>query len=47
MTCHKFQGSSAADVLVIVETYGMDPETKMRWCYTAATRASETLTVLR
>lgn len=47
MTVHKAQGSGWGDVLVVAETYGMDRETSMRWKYTAVTRSSERLTVLR
>jgi|SRR5215469_861029 len=47
LTVHKSQGSAWPDVLVIAETYGMDRNAAMRWKYTAVTRSSERLTVLK
>lgn len=47
MTCHKVQGSQFSDVLVVAERFGMDADTWCRWAYTATTRASKKLTVLR
>jgi ATP-dependent exoDNAse (exonuclease V) alpha subunit len=48
MTCHKAQGSSWPDVLVVSEVGGWcDVDTRTRWLYTAITRASDRLTVLR
>jgi exodeoxyribonuclease-5 len=41
ITCHKSQGSEWDHVLVLDESFGND---KARWQYTAATRASKTLT---
>lgn len=47
LTVHKFQGSQARDVLVVVERpYGVDDDTMRRWLYTAATRSSERLAFL-
>lgn len=46
MTCHKAQGSQAANVAVFMETWlldKLDDEERRRWVYTAATRASEKL----
>ncbi len=47
LTCHKFQGSSASDVLVLNDRPGnVSSDGFKRWLYTAVTRASERLTVL-
>ena len=45
-TVHKFQGSEAERVVVFEEWLG-DYESHKRWLYTAATRASEQLAVVR
>lgn len=46
-SCHKFQGSEADEVLVIAEPIGWMPrEDRKKWCYTAATRAKQKLTVV-
>lgn len=45
-TVHKFQGSEAERVVVFEEWLG-DYESHKRWLYTAATRASEQLVVVR
>jgi exodeoxyribonuclease-5 len=47
MTCHKVQGSGFSDVVVLAETYGMPLDTAQRWKYTAVTRASERVVILR
>lgn len=48
MTVHKMQGSAVDDLVVCAERPGpVDDESWKRWCYTAATRASKKLTVLR
>jgi exodeoxyribonuclease-5 len=49
LTCHKMQGSQAADVAVVLEPglYRMGREERTRWTYTAVTRAAERLTVIR
>jgi exodeoxyribonuclease-5 len=50
LTCHKMQGSQAADVGVVLEPSMyrvMSREDRTRWMYTAATRAERTLTVFR
>lgn len=47
ITCHKAQGSSWPKVLVIEETFPFDKTEHARWLYTAATRASEKLVLLR
>lgn len=46
LTCHKSQGSQWPDVVVIDEAWGSTQE-KRRWAYTAITRASERVTVVR
>lgn len=46
LTCHKSQGSQWPDVVVIDEAWGSVQE-KRRWAYTAITRASERVTVVR
>lgn len=45
-TVHKFQGSEAERVVVFEEWLG-DHESHKRWLYTAATRASEQLVIVR
>lgn len=48
MTVHKMQGSQFDDLLVCAERPGpVDNESWRRWLYTACTRASKKLTVLR
>jgi exodeoxyribonuclease-5 len=49
ITAHKAQGSEWRNVMVIDDGFGMwrdGPEVRKRWLYTAATRASEKLTVI-
>lgn len=48
MTVHKMQGSSVEDLVVCVERPGpVGDEDWRRWLYTAITRASDRLTILR
>lgn len=47
LTCHKFQGSEAGKVVVFEELFGDDEEMHRRWKYTAYTRASEKLIVVK
>ena len=47
VTCHKAQGSEWDKVLVIEEKFPFDKTEHARWLYTAATRASEKLVLLR
>lgn len=47
VTCHKAQGSEWDKVLVIEETFPFDKTEHARWLYTACTRASEKLVLLR
>jgi exodeoxyribonuclease-5 len=48
MTVHKMQGSSVSDLVVCVERPGpVDDESWRRWLYTAVTRSSNRLSVLR
>ena len=47
ITCHKAQGSEWEKVLVIEETFPFDKTEHARWLYTAATRASSRLVLLR
>ena len=47
VTCHKAQGSEWDKVLVIEETFPFDKTEHARWLYTAATRASEKLVLVR
>lgn len=46
-TCHKLQGSSAPKVLIYEENFPFDKEEHKRWLYTAITRASEKVVVLK
>lgn len=46
ITCHKSQGSEWGKVLVVEEGFPWEKEEKKRWLYTAATRASEKLTLV-
>ena len=47
ITCHKSQGSQWDKVLVIEEKFPFDKVEHARWLYTAATRASEKLVIVR
>ena len=47
ITCHKAQGSEYPKVLVLEEGFPYNKEEHARWLYTAATRASEKLIILR
>lgn len=47
ITCHKAQGSEYNKVLVLEEGFPYNKEEHARWLYTAATRASEKLIILR
>ena len=47
ITCHKSQGSEWNKVLVLEETYPWDREQHTRWLYTACTRASQKLVLIR
>lgn len=47
LTCHAAQGSEWEKVLVLEENFPFDREEHKRWLYTAATRASEKLVLLR
>lgn len=47
ITCHKAQGSEWDKVLVIEENFPFAVEEHSRWLYTAVTRASEKLVVIR
>jgi exodeoxyribonuclease-5 len=47
MTCHKMQGSQTPEVGVVLEPGMRDREMRTRWIYTAITRASDKLTVIR
>lgn len=50
LTCHKMQGSQAAEVCVLVEPdmrYVMAADEHRRWLYTAVTRAEKRLCVVR
>lgn len=47
ITAHKAQGSEWDKVLVIEERFPFDKEEHARWLYTAATRASEKLVLIR
>ena len=47
VTAHKYQGSEAPKVLVFEELFGSDTEQHRRWRYTAITRASEKLMLIR
>lgn len=47
ITCHKSQGSEWDKVLVFEERFPFDAEEHKRWLYTAATRASEKLVIIR
>ena len=47
ITCHKSQGSEWDKVLVIEEKFPFEKEEHARWLYTACTRASEKLVLVR
>lgn len=47
ITCHKAQGSEWEKVLVYEENFPFDKEEHTRWLYTAATRASSKLILIR
>ena len=47
ITCHKAQGSEWDKVLVIEESFPFDRQEHAQWLYTACTRASEKLVLVR
>ena len=47
ITCHKAQGSEWDKVLVIEDTFPFDKKEHARWLYTACTRASSRLVLVR
>jgi hypothetical protein len=47
ITCHKAQGSEWDKVLVLEETFPFDKTEHARWLYTACTRASDKLVLVR
>ena len=47
ITCHKAQGSEWDKVLVLEESFPFSKEEHARWLYTACTRASEKLVLVR
>ena len=47
ITCHRAQGSEWDKVLVIEESFPFSKEEHARWLYTACTRASEKLVIIR
>ena len=47
ITCHKAQGSSWENVLVVEEKFPFDKEEHARWLYTAVTRAEEKLVLIK
>ncbi len=47
ITCHKAQGSEFDKVLVVEESFPFAKEEHARWLYTACTRASEKLVLVR
>lgn len=47
ITCHKAQGSEWDKVLVLEEKFPFDKEEHARWLYTACTRASDRLVLVR
>jgi len=47
ITCHKAQGSEWDKVLVLEENFPFDKKEHSRWLYTACTRASEKLVLVR
>jgi ATP-dependent exoDNAse (exonuclease V) alpha subunit len=46
ITVHKFQGSSAPNILLFEEALGKDEEMKRRWLYTGITRAENKLIIV-
>ena len=47
ITCHKSQGSEWSKVLILEESFPFDKKEHIRWLYTACTRASEKLVLVR
>lgn len=47
VTVHKFQGSSAKNILVIEENFPFSKEEHARWLYTAVTRAIDKAVIVR
>jgi len=47
ITCHKAQGSEWDNVVVLEENFPFDKEEHCKWLYTACTRASEKLVLVR
>lgn len=47
ITCHKAQGSEWSNVLVVEEKFPYNPEEHARWLYTAVTRSSQKLVLVR
>lgn len=47
ITCHKAQGSEWDNIVVMEEWFPNDLETHCRWLYTALTRASEKVVIVR
>ena len=47
ITCHKAQGSEWQKLLVFEEKFPFDKEEHRRWLYTAITRASEKLVIVK
>ena len=47
ITCHKAQGSEWNNVVVLEENFPFDKEEHCKWLYTACTRASEKLVLIR
>jgi len=47
ITCHKSQGSEWDKVLVLEEKFPFEKKEHARWLYTAATRASDKLVIMR
>ena len=47
ITCHRAQGSEWDKVLVVEENFPFKKEEHARWLYTAATRASEKLVIIK
>lgn len=47
VTVHKFQGSSAGNILVFEENFPFSKEEHQRWLYTACTRAENKLVIVR
>lgn len=47
VTVHKFQGSSAGNILVLEENFPFSKEEHQKWLYTACTRAEKKLVIVR